>query len=108
VSILAAQNPWSGWMCVILAYCRDINKQATIRIHPTRINDVQLIALIPNLVEWINLEHIIAALGYPRCSIMEDGHVVVAREEVHRFFSHLHVDVGVPRQDLSSSVSVEK
>ena len=39
---------------------------------------------------------------------MEDGHVVVAREEFKRFFSHLYIDIRVPWKDLSSTVSVKR
>lgn len=77
MAILAAQYPLPSGMRVVVPRCRDIDKQATRRIHPTRIDHIQLVRLFAVHVMRIDLEHVIATVRDARGLVVEDGHVVV-------------------------------
>lgn len=94
--ILAAQHPFSSWVCIIVSRSRDIDEEPAGNIGPSRINDVQLIRLLPIDVVRVDLQHIISAFWYARRLVVEDGHVVVGCKVVHRRFGYLDIRIGIP------------
>jgi hypothetical protein len=96
VPVFAAQHPLSSWMCIVVPRSRNINEQSTRNISPSRINDVQPIRLLSIEIMRVHLQHIISAFWYARSLVVEDSHVVVGREVVHRRFGDLDIGIGIP------------
>lgn len=96
MSIFAAQHAFSSWMCVVVSCRGDIDEQPTVKIHPSRVNNVQLIRLLSVDVVRVDLQHIISAFWDARRLVVENGHVVVGGKVLHRRFGDLNIGVGIP------------
>lgn len=77
MAILTAQHPLACWMGIIVSRSRDIDKQSTGGIHPSRINNIQFISLLAVDIMRVDFQHIVPAFWYPRRLVVEDGHVVI-------------------------------
>jgi hypothetical protein len=100
MTILAAQHARSRWMGIIVSRSRDIDKQPARSIHPSGVNNIQLIALLPVDIMGIDFQHVVPALRYPRRLVMEYRHVVIRSKVMHRSLRNLDVGIGIPWQDL--------
>ncbi len=87
-------------MSLVVPRSGNVNKQSARRIHPSRIDHIQLVRLFPVHIVGVDLQHIISSFRYARRLVMEDGHVVIAGEVVHRGFGHLDIGIGIPRKNL--------
>ena len=96
VAVLTTQHPLSGWVCIIVSRSRNIDEQSTRSVNPSCINNIQPIRLLPIDIVRVDLQHVISAFWYARSLVMEDSHVVVRREEMHRSFGDLNIGVRVP------------
>ena len=96
VPVFTAQHALSSWMCIVVPRSRNVNKQSTRDISPSRINDVQPIRLLSIDIVRVYLQHVISAFRYARSLVVEDGHVVIGREVVHRRFGDLDIGIRIP------------
>lgn len=104
MAILAAQDVWAVGVGKVLSYCGNVDEQTRVGVYPPRINDVESVALVSDLVMRVDFQHVISAIGYAGGAVVKDRHVVVGGEKLHRIFGDLDVYVGIPRQDLSEGV----
>ena len=79
----------------------DVDEETRFCVYPSRVDDVQFVEGRVVGVVRIDLEHVVAAIGDTGKLKVVDGHVVEFRQIVHRAVRHLHVDIGVPGQDLA-------
>lgn len=99
--VLATQHSRTSWMRIILPHSGDIDEQTTVGINPPGINDVKRVRLIAYNVVWIDFEHVVSALRDTWSCVMKDCHFVIFGDKMHALFRHLHVDIRIPRQDLT-------
>jgi len=83
VPILTTNHAHTRRMRQIIPRSRNIDKQATSGIDPSRINNILLVFLIANDIMRIDFEHVISPIGYARRLVMEDRHVVVVCDIMH-------------------------
>ena len=87
-------------MRVVVARGGDVDEQPADGVDPARVDDVVPVRLLAVDVVRVDLEQVVAAVGDAGRAVVEDGHVVVRGQVVHRGLGDLHVGVGVPGEDL--------
>ena len=53
-------------------------------------------------VARVYLKHVITTLGYVRESVMENVELIIVEEKGKSIVCQLHIDVGIPREDLGT------
>ena len=95
--ILATPYPWDE-IRVRLAQSSNVNKQSSLNIDPSGIDDVLAIPSTSFGRAWVDVEQIVTLFGLIFGDIMEDGSTQMLAKVLQRGTRHLDIEVPIPVQ----------
>lgn len=100
VTVFAGEYPLACRVCEVVPHGGDVDEHPAVHVDPPRINDVEIVGLLPVDIVWVHLQQVASPLLNLGFLEMKGRHVVIGGEKLYARLGHLHVDIAVPGQDL--------
>lgn len=103
MAILATHHALPFWVRQVVPSRCDVDEKARHGIDPSRVDDVELVSLLPIYIMWVDFQHVVPSLGNPRGLVVEDRHIIVCGQVVHASLGDLNIHIGVPWHYLTAN-----
>jgi hypothetical protein len=107
VRIFADQGTWTAFVTtfIIRPHRGDVDEQSTRLVDPASVDPIENVRRGPDGIMRVDLQQVGTATGYPWEVEVMLGHVVVISKEVNARFRELHINVGIPWENLTDHQS---